>query len=68
MSYGEAKVAMDAFFFDRYLHFQSKEPSMAHGLLTVLCVRRDIHDHSAGTSAPYMQQTLMHVHSVPKLV
>ena len=54
----EAKKWLDAFFFDRYLHVQSKwiraiDPWRPHaGLLTVLCVRShfDVDDNSAASS------------------
>ena len=51
------RVAIDAFFFI----FSQNKPSMASTcmvLLTILCIRRDVHDNSAATSfahAPYVQ-------------
>ena len=55
---GEAKEWLDAFFFDSYLHVQSKWSHPWHPHAWSSSVARRVHDNSAATSfvhAPSMQ-------------
>ena len=66
------RVAIDAFFLIAIFIFNRNRAILGvrmHGLLTVLCVQRDVHDNSAATSplTCSMRETLMRMRSVSKL-